>query len=79
MTSRSGAELGAACVFVFVVSSAFRDVYLGGVFQSVSVFLVLLIAFGIATVAGLGLAWVRGGSGLRHHIRQASCGYILSW
>ena len=58
----SDPALGAAGVAVFVVSTAFRDVYLGGVFQSVNVFVVLLVAFGIATGAGLGLAWCRGGS-----------------
>jgi drug/metabolite transporter (DMT)-like permease len=58
----SDAALGATCVAVFVVSTAFRDVYFGGVFQSVSVFVVLLIAFGIATATGLGLLWARGGS-----------------
>jgi len=58
----SDPALGAACVAIFVVSTAFRDVYLGGIFQSVNVFLVLLVAFGIATVAGLGLVWGRGGS-----------------
>ncbi|MDH3702938.1 MAG: hypothetical protein OEU46_16655, partial [Alphaproteobacteria bacterium] len=31
-------------------------------FQSVNVFVVLLVAFGIATGTGLGLAWCRGGS-----------------
>ena len=59
---RSQAEIGAACVAVFVVGSAFRDVYLGHIFQSVSVYLVLLVAFGIATVAGLGISRVKGES-----------------
>lgn len=62
MKHPSQSALGAACISIFVVSTAFRDVYLGGIFQSVSVFVVLLIAFGIATAAGLGLSWVRGGS-----------------
>lgn len=62
MKHPSDAMLGTACVSIFVVSTAFRDVWFGGVFQSVSVFVVLLIAFGIATVAGLGLLWARGGS-----------------
>lgn len=53
MKPRSQADIGALCVFVFVLCSAFRDVYFGGVFQSISVFLVLLIAFGTMTVAGL--------------------------
>jgi drug/metabolite transporter (DMT)-like permease len=53
MKPRSQAEIGALCVFVFVLCSAFRDVYFGGVFQSVSVFLVLSIAFGTMTLAGL--------------------------
>jgi hypothetical protein len=62
MTGRSQAEIGAACVAIFVVGSAFRDVYLGHIFQSVSVYLVLLIAFGIATVAGLGISRAKGES-----------------
>lgn len=60
MNGRSQAEIGAGCIAVFVVSSAFRDVYLGDVFQSISVFIVLLVAFGIATVAGLAVARARG-------------------
>ena len=64
LKSRSQAEIGAACVFVFVFCSAFRDVYLGGVFQAVSVFLVLLLAFGIATVAGLSIAFRKGGTAM---------------
>lgn len=62
MTGRSQAKIGAACVSIFVVGSAFRDVYLGHIFQSVSVYLVLLIAFGIATVAGLGISRAKGES-----------------
>lgn len=58
MNPRSQADIGALCVLVFVLCSAFRDVYFGGVFQAVSVFLVLLIAFGTMTLAGLTIsAW----------------------
>ncbi len=60
MKHLSDPTLGASCIAIFVVSTAFRDVYLGGVFQSVNVFVVQLVAFGIATAAGLGLAWARG-------------------
>jgi drug/metabolite transporter (DMT)-like permease len=62
MNIRRQVQLGSACVSVFVVCSAFRDVYLGDVFQSVSVYLVLLVAFSIATVAGLGISRIRGES-----------------
>lgn len=62
MKHPSDPALGASCVAIFVISTAFRDVYLGGVFQSVNVFVVLLVAFGIATGTGLGLVWCRGGS-----------------
>ena len=62
MTERSQAEIGAACVAIFVVGSAFRGVYLGHVFQSVSVYLVLLIPLGIATVAGLCIPRAKGES-----------------
>ena len=62
MKGRSQAKIGAACVAVFVVGSAFRDVYLGHIFQSVSVYLVLLVAFGIATAAGLCISRVKGES-----------------
>lgn len=52
------ADTGALCVCIFVLCSAVRDVYFGGVFQSVSVFLVLLTAFGAMAFAGLALsAW----------------------
>jgi drug/metabolite transporter (DMT)-like permease len=71
MAGRSQAEIGAACVAIFVVGSAFRDVYLGDIFQSVSIFLVLVIAFGIATIAGLGVACVRGKS-LKFVLRRPS-------
>ncbi len=58
MNPRSQADIGALCVFVFVLCSAVRDVYFGGAFQSISVFLVLLIAFGTMTLAGLAVsAW----------------------
>lgn len=58
MKPRSQADIGALCVFVFVLCSAVRDVYFGGAFQSVSVFLVLSFAFGSMTLAGLALsAW----------------------
>ncbi len=56
MKPRSPADIGAICVFIFVLCSAVRDVYFGGAFQSVSVFLVLLIAFGSMTFAGLTVA-----------------------
>lgn len=69
MKNRSNAEIGALYVFIFVFSSAFRDVYLGGVFQSVSVFVLLLIAFGIATVVGLACAVARGIDGLKPLLR----------
>jgi|GEM_PF-971035 len=58
MKPRSQADIGALCVLVFVLCSAVRDVYFGGAFQSVSVFLVLLIAFGSMTLVGLAVsAW----------------------
>ncbi len=56
MKPRSQADIGALCVFVFVLCSAVRDVYFGGAFQSVSVFLVLLFAFGSMTMAGLAVS-----------------------
>ena len=65
MKPRSQADIGALCVFVFVLCSAFRDVYFGGVFQSVSVFLVLLIAFGTMTVAGLALSVLKDPASLK--------------
>jgi len=65
MKPRSQADIGALCVFVFVLCSAVRDVYFGGAFQSVSVFLVLLIAFGSMTVAGLTVSAWTGRASLR--------------
>jgi len=65
MKPRSQADIGALCVLVFVVCSAFRDVYFGGVFQSISVFLVLLIAFGMMTLAGLGITIWKNPASLR--------------
>ena len=62
MRLQSQANVGAACVSAFVVGSAFRDVYLGDIFRSVNVFLVLLIAFGIAAIAGLGTTLAKGES-----------------
>jgi len=59
MKPRSQADIGALCVLVFVVCSAFRDVYFGGVFQSISVFLVLLIAFGMMTMRSVALILLR--------------------
>ena len=76
MKNRTTAETGALCVFIFVFSSAFRDVYLGGVFQSVSVFVLLLIAFGIATVVGLTCAVARGVDGLKP-LRRAPLDVLL--
>lgn len=64
MKPRSQADIGALCVFVFVLCSAVRDVYFGGAFQSVSVFLVLLIAFGSMTLAGLAVAAWKGRASL---------------
>lgn len=65
MKLRSQADIGALCVFLFVLCSAVRDVYFGGVFQSVSVFLVLLIAFGTMTLAGLTLSALKYPESLR--------------
>lgn len=62
MRLQSQADIGAACVSAFVVGSAFRDVYLGDIFRSVNIFLVLLIAFGIAAIAGLAIARAKGES-----------------
>jgi drug/metabolite transporter (DMT)-like permease len=47
---------GIACIGLFTLSTAFRDVYLGGIFQAHSPFIVNLLAFGAAT-AVFGL-WV---------------------
>lgn len=65
MKPRSQADIGALCVCIFVLCSAVRDVYFGGVFQSVSVFLVLLIAFGTMTLAGLALSACKDPASLR--------------
>jgi hypothetical protein len=65
MKPRSQADIGALCVLVFVLCSAFRDVYFGGVFQSISVFLVLLIAFGMMTLAGLAISIWKNPASLR--------------
>lgn len=56
--------IGTTCVTIFVLSTAVRDVYFGGVLQSVSVFAVLLITFTTATLLGLLLAVFRTNGGL---------------
>lgn len=53
------ASIGGLCVTIFVRSTAVRDVYFSGVFQSISVFAVLLITFSAATAIGLTLAVLR--------------------
>ncbi len=41
--------LGPMLVLTFCLSQALRDVYLGGLFQGVDVFTVILLAFGPST------------------------------
>jgi len=56
--------IGSICVIAFVLSTGVRDVYFGGVFQSISVFAVLLIAFSMASAIGIALALLRRNGGL---------------
>jgi drug/metabolite transporter (DMT)-like permease len=51
--------LGPLLVVFFGLSQAFRDVYLGGIFQRVEFFTVLLIAFGLSTIIFAGIATIR--------------------
>jgi drug/metabolite transporter (DMT)-like permease len=53
------ALLGLGCLFVFAVSQALRDTYFGSVFQSVSFFLVAIMAFGGSTIVFGLWAWCR--------------------
>lgn len=51
--------LGPPMIFLFCVSQALRDVYLGSVFQGVGVFAVILLAFSISTVVFGGIVLYR--------------------
>ena len=53
------AWLGLACLLVFAVSQAIRDAFFGSVFQSISFFVVAILAFGASTLVFGASAWLR--------------------
>lgn len=53
------ALFGLACLLVFAVAQAVRDAFFGNVFQSVSFFVVAILAFGSSTMVFGGWAWHR--------------------
>jgi drug/metabolite transporter (DMT)-like permease len=50
---------GLSLIFLFVLSTSFRDVYFSGVFQGVSFFLITLISFSICTLIFIGITVVK--------------------
>jgi len=53
------ALVGLGCLLFFAVAQAVRDAFFGNVFQSISFFVVAILAFGGSTVVFGGWAWLR--------------------
>jgi drug/metabolite transporter (DMT)-like permease len=61
----SSGLFGLGCLLIFTSSQALRDVFFGNVFQSVSFFVVAILAFGGSTVIFGSWSWWRNGQELR--------------